>query len=383
MSEELNDSQIQSHFLANASHAFLTPLHVIQGGTDMLLKKLKVQQDPELKRSLEMIYNSSEFLNDVIVNVIDLAKMDRGEFELRQESFLIRDLLTDLEELFQFISDLHTIRAIELKTEIDPAVSQLCMLSDRKRLTQVIKELLRNAVKFTKKGLISLTITYDQGHLKVTVSDTGIGIDPVDLKMIFEPFYQSDNAVLKNLRGVGLGLAYCKSLISRLNGTIQVESEIGTGTQFHISLPFVPGDVNQNTEYGITKSSKTYASLDQVQVLVCDDDSFNLCYVEMILKDKCPYTLTNSGQQALQAFQEKPYDVVLMDIQMPKMNGKETLKKIREIDKAAQVPIIALSALDIEQASDELFRLGFNNFLSKPFNEDELFEVLQKTLNIG
>jgi len=365
-------AKAKEQFLANMSHEVRTPMNAIIGFTE-LLKDSKLND--EQKSYLGAIKTSSENLLVIINDILDFSKISSGKLVLEFIAVDIKSLINDLIYSFQVRAK---SKNIYLNFEFDDKISSL-LLGDPVRLQQILNNLLSNAVKFTESGRVDLCCSLlkdskESQTLKIKVSDTGIGIDQDKLDFIFETFSQEDQSVTRKFGGTGLGLAISKQLIELYQGELLVESEKGKGTIFTIilelnkSLPTTSKtvDISENERYSIEGSS----------ILLVDDNEFNQLLVESILSDKnVKITCASNGQEALEMLNSQKFDIILMDIQMPVMDGIEATQKIRN-EMKLDVPIIALTANALKDDKEKYLNAGMDSYISKPFEQQELLRVI-------
>jgi len=369
-------NQAKSEFLANMSHEIRTPMNGILATIDLLEDHLKSEQTMEY---LRIIKESSRSLLQIINDVLDLSKIESGKMELESIPFNIKRLFKDITGLM-FASA--TQKGLESHLEIDNEVPDV-LKGDSLRLRQVLLNLLSNALKFTEKGFIKVSLhntgeTTDIVNLKICVEDTGIGIKKEKEKALFQKFTQADMTVSRKYGGTGLGLAIIKNIVHLMGGTVNLKSDYGKGTAFIITLPFKKAqeaeikDVLKN-DIPFKKPEKVPVNL---KILMAEDDQINQRVGKEILGKfgwKC--TIAGTGKQAVQMALKEDYDVIFMDVMMPEMDG---MSATREIRKTKDTPIIALSASTLDEDKQKCFQAGMNGFLSKPIERKEL---LRETIN--
>lgn len=375
-------NQFKSQFLARMSHDLRTPLHVIIGTLDMLLNHQKLV--PQVAQSLDIALKSGERQLALVNDILDLSKLESGKMEVHQVAFKIKELFEGLGVMMKtLLKDKPVQFILELKIS-----SKIKVVSDKARLLQVITNILGNASKFTQQGSITLSVEKkkmpkfqhkSRDILYFEIRDTGIGIKKEDMSKIFESYSMIDNAVQKTVQGTGLGLTICKQFIELLGGEIKFESDYGKGSCFQFWVPYLTQKDVKFVQKDKVFKKKNFAQLFKNKtILLCDDDEFNRMYVQMILGGKINFQLTDSGAKAIELIKEQHFDLVFMDIQMPIMDGRETLKAIQTFDK--DTPIIALTAQAMKGDKEDLLRLGFYDYLSKPFKEEELLAFLARAL---
>lgn len=303
----------------------------------------------------------------------------------------IQPTSVDLRELFKELYRIFSISAAEKAIEIEMVVADdmpPLLLLDKIRLKQILFNLVGNGVKFTEEGKVSC---YAQGQgkqqnefneLLITIKDTGIGIDPVNYANVFETFKQHSNESSKSIEGTGLGLTISKNLIEMMGGTIEITGELGIGTTFTVRLPLVipTGAVKISESYESSEENSGYI-LGPGSILIVDDLEINRSLVIEKLRDSLlNFTEAESGQQAIDFLKENSFDMVLMDIRMPGMDGYSALAEIRKIENGTNVPVIAITAAAMKEEKDKIQHSGFDNYLLRPFDQAALSEVLANYL---
>jgi len=375
--EKAQASERAKHqFLANMSHEIRTPMNAIKGMTDILIRR-----DPkdDQKEYLDSIKQSSESLLIVINDILDISKIEAGKIELVHEPFQVNDLVRDVHTIMHFKAE---EKGLELKMDIPS--EPIYVTGDANRLRQILINLIGNSVKFTEKGLVTTTIKSKQVdntlHLHFTVSDTGIGIDNDRLDKIFNSFEQAYSDTSRKFGGTGLGLSISKMLVELQNGKIWVTSEKGKGSQFHFTIPYeMAAPLAQETSV-ISDDSHIAEALKGIRILLVEDNSFNVVVAQEELEDAIEdvhIDVAENGAIAVEKMRSSSYDIILMDIQMPKMNGYEATKAIRAFDsEKAGTPIIAMTANVLKEEVDLCYAAGMNDFIGKPFDTRELLHKI-------
>jgi len=394
----------KSSFLANMSHEIRTPINVISGLTELLIEEEELSAE-NMKKHLGQINTASNTLVELVNDILDISKIESGEFILTPVEYELADLLADVIALNRIrIKD----KPVTFKLDIQGDLYSK-LYGDDLRVKQIVSNLLSNAFKYTHEGSVTLAvncISENEGEnvkLTITVSDTGIGIRKKDIEKLFDDYKQLDTKANRNIEGTGLGLAITKSFAEHMNGGIIVESEYGRGAMFRVTLQqgFVSDEVINAETLGALREFKydalrakekaapefklERADLSHIKVLVVDDYQLNLDVAKWMLeKYKMRVDCVTSGQDALFLIENgKPvYDAVFMDQLMPDMSGIETAAKIRAIDSdyARNVPIIALTANAVAGNEQIFLNNGFQAFLSKPINRSRLDEIIRKWL---
>ncbi len=394
-------AKLKDEFLANTSHELRTPLHAIVGLGESMLAQDTL--DAEQKQRLSMMLGAARRLVYLVNDILDFSKLRYQNLELMEKPVDIRSLAQQVLDMMQ--STLGT-KALSLTLEADEDLPKL--LGDEDRLQQILFNLLGNAIKFTEKGSVTLSLSQKAGRLHLAVKDTGIGIPPEKLSQIFEAFSQGDGSIERQFGGTGLGLTITRQLVELHKGYIDVQSELGKGSVFTISLPWkavpeeaqveglgkrpaltpvkalvaLPGleDVSLLGEAAV--SSKTNDP--HIKVLVVDDDPMNVEVIVAQLKSRSFTVVTaQDGPMAMKLLgEEGPFDLALVDVMMPKMNGYDLTRRIRERFSYAELPVILLTAKS--QLQDILmgFQVGANDYLVKPFARQELLARLDTQLTM-
>ncbi|MEY3237127.1 MAG: hypothetical protein RI883_1228 [Bacteroidota bacterium] len=359
-------------FIANTSHEIRTPMNVIIGMIDVL-KETTLTED-QIKY-LNAISTSANNLLLLINDVLDFSKIESGNLILDQAAINIVELINNLEIIFnQEIKE----KGLRFLCEIDPGI-QINLLGDAAKLNQILINLISNAIKFTDKGSVELVCNLvenneNQQVISFEIIDTGIGIKPENFDLIFEIFKQEDASVSRNYGGTGLGLPISKNIVSKMGGNLTVKSEKNVGSNFSFTIPFVKNKqpILENTEQNISLNK----TLSNIRILVAEDNVLNQMLIKAILdKENVSFDFAGNGQEVLSLLKKNKYDIILMDIQMPIMDGLTATKIIRT-DLKSNIPIIALTANTSFNDEKEYLKNGMNDQLSKPFKRDELLQKI-------
>lgn len=368
----------KSNFLSVISHEIRTPIHAILNATEILIQDKFSAEQNEL---LEVIHHSSSNLLDIVNSVLNISKMEAGNVEAIQEPFSIEHLLNQLWTIYQPLAQK---KNIDFRLSIPENVPK-ALIGDKSNLRQVLTNLIGNAIKFTQKGKIELNLkllNIKEGMctLQFALKDTGIGISQDEMKNIFEPFTQANQTIHQQFGGTGLGLSISQRILRLLQSEMKVESELGGGSTFtfQLTMPISRELPQQNMSFNISVLPEQFSHL---KILIVDDIYSNILVIKHYLeKWKIAYEHVSSGIEAIEKVQTQAYDLIFLDISMPKMDGYETSKIIRSLtgQKASQIPIIALSAFDPSEIKYKIKRSGMNDTLPKPFTAVQLYDTIIK-----
>ncbi|RFS14298.1 PAS domain S-box protein [Emticicia sp. C21] len=369
-------SQAEKQFLANMSHEIRTPLNAIIGMTHLLFDTRPSQQQKEY---LDILKTTADFLYGLIANLLDMAKIEDGKIEVKKRPFDLVGLLRTTQQVFKIkIGN----RPITLDLMLDGQISGNYM-GDDLLLNQILLNIVGNAEKFTQEGAIDIAVKVkkeegDNALIEFKVTDTGIGIPEEKLDLIFQKFEQVTIHGNKH-KGTGLGLTITKQLVELQGGTISVKSREGQGSTFTFTLPLqkVPDGINT------LKKAPSAEGLNVTQVLVAEDNAMNQKYISNLLnKWNIPFVIAPDGKKAVELAQEQVFDIILMDIQMPNMDGYEATIHIRNTENPNQkTPIVALTASAMIDQKNRAMAVGMNDFISKPFTPNHLLGTIQEYLN--
>jgi PAS domain S-box-containing protein len=366
-------------FLANMSHELRTPINGVLGLTNLLM----TGDSPLRMEYLNGIRASGQQLLSVINDILDLSKIEAGMLRFEQTGFNPQKIIINLISTFNVLAEQKGI-----KLQVDSALKGTeVLLGDPVRLNQVILNLISNAIKFTETGSITLGASLDQASgttaLQFSVTDTGIGIAPDKLDQIFEGFVQAEDDVTRKYGGTGLGLTIVRQLVALQGGTLQVQSTLGAGSIFSFTIPYTligqssaPADTDTNNWTALS-------SLENFHVLIAEDNFINQVVARQTLEHcKIKTTVVNNGKEALLALREKHFDLILMDVQMPEMDGMTATRKIREEFSAplSNIPIIAMTASVLDEPERRVIDGGMNDYISKPFKPQDLHQKLTQWL---
>lgn len=362
----------KAQFLSIMSHEIRTPMNAVIGFTHLLIHQ---DPKPEQKEFLGFLKFSAENLLVLINDILDFSKIEAGKIEFEQVDFSVTDLIKNTRlSLLQKANE----KNIQIKLMMDQDMPN-AIIGDPVRLGQILTNLVSNAVKFTHKGKVTITASLaeeneDASTIGFEIADTGIGIMPDKIDHIFESFSQASTDTTRKYGGTGLGLTITKRLLQLLGSDIAIKSEYGVGSVFNFSLTFK----NSKKQLSSTSDSDEFyalKSLKGTRLLIAEDNQINVILAKQFMKQwdvECD--VAENGEIALMLVQTHDYDMVLMDLQMPEMDGYQTTTAIRNLggNKYQNLPIIALTALAMLDIQDMAFTVGMNDYVSKPFNPNEL-----------
>jgi signal transduction histidine kinase/ActR/RegA family two-component response regulator len=370
-------SSAKTDFLATMSHEIRTPMNAILGMTHFL--KEDNPREDQLE-SINVIDFSGKTLLSLIDDILDFSKIDAGKIEFEQTDFNVKNLLTTISESFKTTA---INKKVELITEMGENLPNF-LNGDSAKLTQILNNLVSNALKFTQEGSIKIMTRRiaekgDEIKVEFKVVDTGIGISKERLDSIFESFVQANKTTKRLYGGTGLGLSISKKLVELQGGSIKVESEEGKGSEFKVELTFGKAEVQEEA-----KPTNVFASNDSIldlKVLVAEDNLVNQKVMKSFLKRwEVDCVIVNSGLEVLEVLKETHFDLILMDLEMPDMDGYEATLAIREMEDPikSKIPIFALTASALSEVKDRVYAVGMDDFVTKPFNPVELKRKLSE-----
>ncbi len=377
-------SRAKDEFLANMSHELRTPLNAILGLSESLLEQRRGPLNERQIQSIELVASSGRHLLSLINDILEVSKIEAGKLDLHTDTVSVKELCASS---LNFIKELALKKLIAVDFVCEESISTL--EADPQRLKQILINLLTNAVKFTpERGRVGLQVSTNAASDRIlfAVSDTGIGIPQEDLKKLFIPFTQLDSSLARQYAGTGLGLSLVQKLTKAHGGSVQVESEVGRGSRFTVVLPFNQ-DLDERTAGG---GSAQLIKMDQgpapdynkksAVVLLAEDNQVNSEMMRTYLASYGYIVLAaQNGEEVLQKLEETIPDVIVMDIQMPKMDGLETTQRLRQDPRFAAIPVIALTALVMPGDRERCLEAGANEYLSKPVSLKILNQPDRKT----
>ena len=375
--DAMRRARARANFLASMSHEIRTPLNGVLG---MLGLALEGEPDATKRHHLEIALSAGQSLLGILNDILDISKVEAGKLNLEIIPFNLRSLIDECVTL-------HTQQArnkgIALIAETDQQFPHQ-FLGDPTRIRQILNNLITNAIKFTDSGHVRITAHYAENTLTIGVADTGIGMSKEGLRRIFSPFSQADTQTTRLYGGTGLGLTLCRQLIERMHGEIKVDSKEQQGTCFTVTLPMpihgptlVEGPEEPAKPAGLPKGSSQVQP--PLRILLVEDNEVNQMVASMLLKKMGYQTDTaENGQLAIEALEQKHYDLVLMDCQMPVMDGYETTRRIRQNPEWNNLPVIAMTANVMQGDKDDCFASGMNDYITKPYNREQLCAAITR-----
>ncbi len=367
----------KSQFLANMSHEIRTPMSGVMGTTQLLAK---TDLDSKQKKYVELLLKSGQQLTYVINDILDYSKLSANKLDLIEQPFNLQECLQDIVDVMKGIAEEKNI-ALQL---ITGANIPSYVLGDSIRIKQVIGNLLSNAIKFTDVGKVTISVkTLSQNSSTVdllfTVKDTGIGIKSEELPLLFKKFSQLDSTITRSSQGTGLGLVIANALVKKMGGEISVESQFGVGSEFYFTLHLTEITAEQvsSDQDSSEVDNETKGFVSTRILLVEDNPIIQFVTMDMLRDLGCKHDLASNGKEALNWLEDHEYDLVLMDIHMPEMDGLTATKHI--LQKYPEPPvIIALTADAMNHKKDQYLKAGMNDYLSKPINLNELQVIIKK-----
>ncbi len=371
----------ERQFLAAMSHEIRNPMHAVIGTIDILKDTPLSEEQTESINSLKY---SSDLLLSLLDNVLDLSKIEANELPLIEKDFDLHYLLYSVFINFENRARVKPIKMVYNFS--DPPLNYI--VGDSTRINQIFMNLLGNAVKFTKEGNISVSArevekTAEGALYEFRIKDTGIGIEPEQLDSVFDKFKQAESGIKRSYGGTGLGLAIVKELVKRMDGSIRVESEPGKGSEFILELPLRFSERLIRARLPINDGPNTEESIPKLKILAVEDDPFNRKLLSIIVKKwGSGLTMAENGAIGVQLAEQEEYDLILMDIHMPIMDGFEATTRIRETEKNGMTPIIAMTASALLEEKNRAFDSGMNAYVTKPFSSATLKKEITYVLGI-
>ncbi|HEU5290810.1 MAG TPA: response regulator [Cyclobacteriaceae bacterium] len=372
----------KEQFLANISHEIRTPINGIAGIAGLLSKN---QNPEEHETYLSAIRHSAENLKVIINDILDLSAIESGKLKFEKISFNMTDLLPSLISTFTYQA--HE-KNISLHYSVEESLNRF-LIGDPVRLNQILINLISNAVKFTHTGSIHVDCKIEREQkntcwVRISVTDTGVGIPSEKLFTIFESFSQADESVTRRYGGTGLGLSIARQLVELQKGKIEVESQEHVGSIFTILIPYEISKATKQSRQPHKQSNTPYGANQGLHVLLVEDNDINRLYAKSILETwKCKIDIAENGLIAIEKLKSNQYDVILMDVQMPVMDGYEATKAIRMMTQPLNsTPVVALTANATKNDIEKCLAAGMNDYVAKPFTPDDLYQKLFTNLKL-
>lgn len=373
-------NEAKTAFLATVSHELRTPLNAILGLLNLIQISGRLgKQDQEY---IDLTHDSAEHLLNLLNELLDLSKMEADKLELESNEFNLAKLARKTLKLCESKAAQKNISLID---KIEPS-AEIMVKGDAGRLQQILLNLLSNGIKFTDQGSVTLAVcpgspAADRLKLLFTVTDTGIGFSQAQAKTLFQPFRQLDSTASRKHEGTGLGLAICRRLIELMGGRISAKGEPGKGAMFEFEIPFEASTALESVESTATSTENTPSELahSPIRVLIAEDSPANQIVFRAMLEDTGYFAdIVGNGLEAVQAAKDFDYDIILMDIFMPEMDGIEATRAIRQLQPAQAAPIIALTANAMPGDQEKFLSAGMDDYLAKPLNKSTLIKMLNK-----
>ncbi len=379
-----HSEQVKQQFLANMSHEIRTPMNAIVGMSNALRRDAPTD---ETTRSsyVDAIATSSESLLGIVNEILDLSKIESGKLELEKVRMEPRSVIRSVVEVLRY-------RAEEKGLKLDAVIASevpVAVLGDPARLQQILMNLVGNAIKFTEQGWIQIHMELqerlsDAIMLRCTVTDTGIGIAPDRLAHVFDEFTQAESDHTRRFGGTGLGLTICKRLVDMQGGNIGVASEVGKGSSFMFTIPYAIAKQREDAEIPHGQEISRPHPLHDLRILLAEDNKLNVMVARVELENIIPglhLDVAANGQLALEMLQASDYDLILMDVQMPVMDGYETARSIRALPNGrSRIPILAMTANVMQAEVQQCLDAGMDGFVPKPFKQEELVAAIRSVI---
>lgn len=366
-------NRVKTEFLASMSHEIRTPMNAIVGFTELALK---TEITPELREYLGTVRTSAQWLMHIVNDVLDFSRVEGGRLQLEDARFSFAECIRSAIQIIQPEAD---AKSLSVRCKLDAQIP-IALRGDAMRLRQVVFNLLENAVKYTSTGGVMVTAVLesksaDKVLIRVSVADTGIGIPLERQKQIFEPFLGEGKAVSKNVTGVGLGLAIARRLVELMGGAVEVRSQLGFGSTFEFTAWF--GKAERPTRAEREQSEDGQRAAKPLRILIAEDNAINRRLATKLLESAGHHvTQAANGKEAIDLFAHHVFDLVLMDLEMPELDGLEATQQIRQSEHpSSHVPIYALTAHALAGDREKCVRAGMDGYLSKPIEVDKVLKI--------
>jgi PAS domain S-box-containing protein len=375
--EALYSAEVKETFLANMSHELRTPLNGIMGMVRELIRKSLNETE---SRQLESVFFAAEHLLNILNDILDLSRIDAGKMQIEKIGFRFNETILRAVDV---INSKAVEKGINIIQELPEEAGEI-LLGDPHRIKQILINIIGNSIKFTESGYIKIQMTVekftgDQRWVRIRIKDTGIGMDPGFMDNLFKKFVQEDSSIVRKFGGTGLGLSITKELIELMGGTIAVQSTKGAGTEMTLTFPFRTGS-ELDLPKSADQSELPAGEIEGYRVLLVEDNELNQQVATMTLSHfGLKVEVANNGKEAVEMLATEAFDIVLMDVQMPIMDGYEASRTIRN-ELHLEVPIIALTANALKGESDKCLSAGMNDFITKPFDEGTMLKTMAKWL---